>query len=190
MSHVSFNRRSIAIIAILTMASSTVLAEEPLELGSYESYTTAVKQICYATDGENIPPWNSKVGTKQEIPKDLTKINLDFYPDMYDPNANEKFKKSLQAIKSDPDELQARVALESQNLPLASQIEKSSLVYKERMNNLYACAVLNAKYKINTRLTDQFKPAGTNIVRNLQQATQQIASQMSTRGCRNISAEE
>lgn len=109
---------------------------------------------------------------------------------MYDANANKKFKDGIETIKADPLELQGQIALESQNLPLASQIEKASLVYKERMNSLYACAVLNAKYKIHTRLVKEFKPEGTNIVRNLKQATQQIESLLKQKSCKNISKEE
>lgn len=63
-------------------------------------------------------------------------------------------------------------------------------MYKERMNALYACAVLNTKHKIHTRLEKQFHPEGTNIVRNLERSTQQIESQMKQRGCKNVSKEE
>ncbi len=146
--------------------------------------------MCYESDTSKAPPWNTPLGTNQKIPTELLTIKKIYYPDIFDPQSNEKFKKGIEEVKGTQDELQATVALESQNLPLGSQVEKASLLYKERMNAVYACAVLNAKYKIHTRLVKQFKPEGTNIVRKLEQATQQIEAQMTTRGCRNVSKEE
>lgn len=55
------------------------------------------------------------------------------------------------------------------------------------MNAIYACAVMNTKLKIHTRLIKEFRPQGSNIIRNLEQATRQIESQMKQRGCRNLS---
>lgn len=149
--------------------------------------------MCYEEGGKKTPPWNTPIGMKQEIPKVLLSIKKIYYPDIFDPKSNEKFKKGIEAVKGMTDELDkldATVALESQNLPLGSQIEMASSLYKERMNAVYACAVLNAKYKIHTRLVKQFKPEGTNIVRKLEQATQKIEAQLTTRGCRNVSKEE
>ncbi len=158
-------------------------------LYTHQSYTESVKTLCYAK-WESAAPWNSPIGSQQEIPKDLIVFPEYFYPDIYDANADKKFREGIDAIKADPLEIQGIIALESQNLPLASQIEKASLVYKERMNALYACAVLNTKYKIHTRLVKEFHPEGTNMVRNLERATQQIESQMKQRGCKNVSKEE
>lgn len=170
--------------------SQSALAEDEPSLGSYESYIKAVDAICYAsavTDGKNPPPWNTPVGN---LPKDIITISRNNYPDIYDPASNQKFKDGIKAIKGDDQELSGQIALESQNLPLGSQIEKASLLYKERMNSIYACAVLNAKYKIHTRLVKEFKPEGTNIVRNLQKATQQIDALMKQKSCINISKSE
>lgn len=166
-----------------------VAQDEPL-LGSYKSYIKNVDAICYATtviDGKNPSPWNTPIGN---LPKDIITVSRNNYPDLYDPNANQKFQDGMQAIHGDAQELTAQIALEAQNLPLASQIEKASLLYKERMNDIYACAVLNAKYKIHTRLMKTFKTGGTNINRNLQKATQQIDALMNQKKCRNISKEE
>jgi len=193
MSHVKPSYPYIALLCTIfavVFISQTVVAEEAPPLGSYDSYIKAVDAICYASsvvDGKNPPPWNTPVGN---LPKDIITITRNNYPDIYDPNANQKFKDGIQAIRGDDQELSAQIALESQNLPLGSQIEKASLLYKERMNSIYACAVLNAKYKIHKRMLVTYKPEGTNIVRNLQQATQKIDALMKQKKCINISSSE
>jgi len=63
-------------------------------------------------------------------------------------------------------------------------------MYRERMNGIYACATLNAKYKVNTRLIKQFDQNGSNIKRDLDKANAQIIAQMNQHACRNTSKEQ
>lgn len=169
----------------------TVFSDPPPELGSYASYTEAVQKICYEGesgngDPQNTPPWNAPLGASG-LPEHLLSITRNLYPDIYDPQANQKYKDGISAIRWDSNELIGKLALEAQNMPLWSQIEKASILYKERMNSIYACAVLNTKLKIHTRLIQEFRPQGSNSIQWLEQASKQIASRMKEKGCRNLS---
>lgn len=192
MSHVKIRLMYVAGVAFF-VGCATLLLFSPVSLlqaadtpaiWSYEGYTQTVSNVCYATTGDKIPPWNRPPLDSNNT---LLTIAQNNYPDIYDPDSNQKFKEGIAAIKWNQNELLGKIALEGQNLPLGSQIEKASILYKERMNALYACAVLNTKLRIHTRLIDEFKPQGSNIIRNLEQATRQIESQMSQRSCRNLS---
>lgn len=199
MSHVSTAsalwRTTATVGCVFFIALTASAAEAPAALGSYEGYKKAVDAICYAekasADGKSaVPPWNLPTGSTGQLPPQLLNVQRNDYPDIYDPQSNQKFKDGIQAVKGLEDELSGLIALESQNLPLASQIEKAGLLYRERMNSIYTCAILNSKYKIHTKLAKQFKPEGTNIVRDLEKATSQIRAQMQQNKCRDVSKEE
>lgn len=139
------------------------------EIGSYESYVDSVKKFCELRDEKKTIPW--VVGA---LDQSLIAYNRTLYPDIVDPASDEKFKEMIDSIKGNKDELNGQIALLSQSLPLGSVIEKSAAVYKERMNTLYACAILNTKLRIHNNTIKNFPSSGSNVGKTLEKTTAQI----------------
>jgi hypothetical protein len=177
---------SIAII-LCFFASSEIFAEwEPAEVGSYQAYKESIQNICYATDNPAIS-WNNKsTFGSRDLPETLLSISRNDYPDMFSGNYNKEFEQGIKSVKWNSEDLAALIDSEVENLPLASQIEKSSLLYKERMNAVFGCAVLNTRLRIHKKLSQDFKPSGSNIIRRLEETSGQIEARMKERSCRNV----
>ncbi len=153
-------------------------------LGTYDSYKEQIENACYA----DALPWNQKIGG-QEVPR-LTSLSRFVYPDVFDSKAQEKYASGLKSFKwSDPSalaEYEAQLTANSDSLPLGTSLERASIVYKERMNTVYACAVLSTKLRIHNRLLKSFKPDSSNAVESITEASRKISTRITEMGCTSI----
>lgn len=155
-------------------------------IGSYQAYKESIQNICYATDNPAIS-WNTKsTFGSRDLPEPLLSISRNDYPDMLSANYNKEFEQWIKSVKGNSEDLMELIDSESKNLPLASQIEKSSILYKERMNAVFGCAVLNTRLRIHKKLSQDFKPSGSNIIRRLEETSRQIEARMKEKSCRNV----
>ena len=55
------------------------------------------------------------------------------------------------------------------------------------MNTLYACAILNTKLRANTRIFQEFRPQGSNIIAQVERSTDQMRRRIGELQCRDVS---
>ncbi len=169
-----------SLFALATFGAFLMVHADNVDIGTYDAYKDEVKNFCESKDR----PWNSSQVRDTKNP--LLKYSSIIYPDITNPNSDAQFTGLLDTTKGSKEELNAILDLQSKYMPLASEIEKSSAIYKERMNSIYACAVLNTKLRIHTKLMDTFRPTGSNIVNRLKQSSDQITRRIDELQCRNI----
>jgi hypothetical protein len=185
----------LAVIANLLIGSiAFILAYEQAyaaDMGTYESYTESVDKACYARAGwsAEAPAWNTPVDG--EVPEELITMPRFIYPDIYAPDVQKRYQEGLAALKwAQSDALkqyQDQINLSAGTLPLGTSLEQAGIVYRERMNTIYACAVLNTKLRIHKKLMKQFTPSGSNIINRLETTSRQISSRLRDAGCRDLS---
>lgn len=165
------------LLSLLVLCVAFPAFAEDADIGTYEAYKESVKNYC-----EDIKmPWNA-LGVKNSV----LKYSGILYPDIANPNSNKQFNALMDSVKGDKDNLYKAIEAQSQNMPIAGEIEKASAIYAERMNAIYGCAVLNTKLRIHQKLIDTFNPSGSNIVNKLKQTSDQIRRRIDEKQCRNV----
>ncbi len=160
-------------------------ADEVPGVATYEAYTSSVKRVCLGegSTSDVATPW--KEARQNPL---VTYVHVD-YPDILSPDSDAAFKNIVDRVKGDKESLNAEIDAAKEANVFASQIEKSSILYASRMNTLYACAILNTKLRANTRILEEFRPQGSNIISQVERSTEQMRRRLGELQCRDVSKE-
>lgn len=149
-----------------------VFAAEPVAIGTYDFYLQNVDTFCKPTDANLWSKWkdNSFLMQEQILYADITKKD----------KGDVAYKAFLKAIKSDPSRIDT-IWLSLKPVFL----DKAAYVYRETMNTIYSCAVMNSKVRIFENLLTKIPTVQSNLKQQLTTQLKHTISAMKEK-CRTI----